>query len=95
MALMLLLAACQQSASESPGASGAAEPSVELPPQVLRVDLGGEPPTLDPTQATDSQSIQVLRSITHPLAYFDSDLNIVEGLAGWEISEDGLTVTFT
>lgn len=95
MALMLLLAACQQSATTSPGESGAAEPSVELPPQVLRVDLGGEPPSLDPTQATDSQSIQVLRSITHPLAYFDADLNIVEGLASWEISEDGLTVTFT
>jgi oligopeptide transport system substrate-binding protein len=95
MALMLLLAACQQSATTSPGESGAAEPSVELPPQVLRVDLGGEPPTLDPNQATDSQSIQVLRSITHPLAYFDADLNIVPGLADWEISEDGLTVTFT
>lgn len=95
MALMLLLAACQQSASSSPGESGAAQPSVELPPQVLRVDLGGEPPTLDPTQATDSQSIQVLRSITHPLVYFDADLNIVPGLADWEVSDDGLTVTFT
>lgn len=95
MALMLLLAACQQSASESPTGSGAGAPSEELPPQVLRVDLGGEPPTLDPTLATDSQSIQVLRSITHPLAYFDGDLNIVDGLASWEISADGLTVTFT
>ena len=95
MALMLLLAACQQSASESPTGSGAGEPSEALPPQVLRVDLGGEPPTLDPTLATDSQSIQVLRSITHPLAYFDGDLNIVDGLASWVISDDGLTVTFT
>jgi len=95
MALMLLLAACQQSASESPSGSGSGAPSQELPPQVLRVDLGGEPPTLDPTLATDSQSIQVLRSITHPLAYFDGDLNIVDGLASWEISADGLTVTFT
>ncbi len=95
MALMLLLAACQQSASESPTGSGAGAPSEELPPQVLRVDLGGEPPTLDPTLATDSQSIQVLRSITHPLAYFDGDLNIVDGLASWVISADGLTVTFT
>ena len=95
MALMLLLAACQQSASETPGGSGSGAPSEALPPQVLRVDLGGEPPTLDPTLATDSQSIQVLRSITHPLAYFDGDLNIVDGLASWEISADGLTVTFT
>jgi oligopeptide transport system substrate-binding protein len=93
--LMLLLAACQPSASESPSASDGAGASVDLPPQVLRVDLGGEPPTLDPTQATDSQSIQVLRSITYPLAYFDDDLNIVPGLADWEISADGKTVTFT
>lgn len=93
--LMLLLAACQPSASESPSASDGAGASVDLPPQVLRVDLGGEPPTLDPTQATDSQSIQVLRSITYPLAYFDADLNIVPGLADWEISADGKTVTFT
>ena len=95
MALMLLIAACVQSETQSPSQSESAAPSVELPPQVLRVDLGGEPPTLDPTQATDSQSIQVLRSITHPLAYFDADLNIVEGLASWEISADGMTVTFT
>ncbi len=96
VALMLLLAACQPSASgESPSESEGAGASVDLPPQVLRVDLGGEPPTLDPTQATDSQSIQVLRSITHPLAYFDADLNIVPGLADWEISADGKTVTFT
>jgi oligopeptide transport system substrate-binding protein len=95
VALMLLLAACQPSASESPSASEGAGASVELPPQVLRVDIGGEPPTLDPTQATDSASIQVLRSISHPLAYFDADLNIVPGLADWVISEDGKTVTFT
>ena len=95
MALMLLLAACTQSASQSPSGSGSGAPSQELPPQVLRVDLGGEPPTLDPTQATDSQSIQVLRSITYPLAYFDADLNIVPGLASsWDISEDGMTITF-
>ncbi len=95
VALMLLLAACQPSASESPSESGTAAASADLPPQVLRVDIGGEPPTLDPTQATDSASIQVLRSITHPLAYFDADLNIVPGLADWEISADGQTVTFT
>lgn len=95
MALMLLVAACSPSESESPSQSESAAPSEELPPQVLRVDLGGEPPTLDPTQATDSQSIQVLRSITYPLAYFDGDLNIVPGLADWTISEDGMTVTFT
>lgn len=95
MALMLLLAACQASASVSPGESGA--PASEAPdvPQVLRTALGTEPPSLDPNVATDSESIQVLRSITYPLVYFDVELNVVDGMASYEISEDGQTITFT
>ena len=103
-ALALVLAACGTPAgttSEEPegsepaaaatdegGGTGSAE-------QVLRVDIGLEPPTLDPHQATDSASIQVLRSITHPLAYFDEELAVVPGLAeSWDISEDGTEITF-
>ena len=94
MALMLLLAACQQSASESPTESGAGGPSVEPAEQVLHV-ASTEPPSLDPTQASDSASITVLRSITYPLIYFDADLNIVPGLAAsWDITDEGQTVTF-
>jgi len=98
--LGLVLAACTgggTTPSPAGSADGSAAPTdggdVE---QVLRVDLGGEPPTLDPTQATDSQSINVLRSITRPLAYFDESLQVVPGLAEeWEISDDGQTITFT
>jgi oligopeptide transport system substrate-binding protein len=95
LALIMLLAACQPSASESPGASETGEAS-EAPavPQVLRVPLGTEPPSLDPNTATDSESIQVLRSITYPLVYFDENLNIVDGMASYEVSEDGQTITF-
>jgi oligopeptide transport system substrate-binding protein len=69
--LGLVLAACSGGGTTpSPSGSGdtSSAPSANDAEQVLRVDLGGEPPTLDPTQATDSQSINVLRSITRPLA---------------------------
>ncbi|MEO6058592.1 MAG: peptide ABC transporter substrate-binding protein [Candidatus Limnocylindria bacterium] len=63
--------------------------------QVLRVDIGNEPPSLDPTQATDSASIQVLRSTTFPLAYFDEDLSITPGIAeDWDVSADGTEIIF-
>ena len=97
--LGLVLAACSGGGTTpSPSGSGdtSSAPSANDAEQVLRVDLGGEPPTLDPTQATDSQSINVLRCITRPLAYFDENLEVVPGLAeGWEISDDGQQITFT
>jgi oligopeptide transport system substrate-binding protein len=96
LALILLLAACQPSASESPDGSaspGASEPLAAE--QVLRVNVGGEPGTLDPNLAENSEEIQVLRSITYPLVYFDQDLNVVDGLASYEISDDGTVLTFT
>src|SRR3990170_1455749 len=97
VALGLVLAACPPPGA-TPEPSGSAQPSVsQAPPaeQVLRVDIGNEPPSLDPTQATDSASIQVLRSTTYPLAYFDGDLNVVPGLADdWDVSADGTEITF-
>jgi len=83
MALMLLLAACQASASVSPGESEPAASEAPAVPQVLRTALGTEPPSLDPNVATDSESIQVLRSITYPLVYFDVELNVVDGMASY------------
>ena len=96
LVLMLLLAACQPSASESP--SGSEAPASEAPAaeQVLRVVLGTEPPSLDPNIATDSESVNVLRQITHPLLYFDADLGLAPGIAELpEISADGMTLTYT
>ena len=83
-------AAPSESASESP--SGPANLAAD---QVLRWDLGGEPPTLDPNMAQDSTSIEVLRAISRPLTYFDKDLNVVPALAkSWDISADAKTITF-
>ena len=63
--------------------------------QVLKIDLGQEPPTLDPNKAQDSTSIAVLHAITRPLVYFDKDLKIVDELAeSHEVSADAKTLTF-
>ena len=98
VALMIVLAACgtnnNQGGSQTPAGSQSTAPSAGGP-QVLHVDMGGEPPSQDPTQATDSQSITVLRNTTATLVYFDKNLNVIPWLASsWDISTDGQTITF-
>ncbi len=105
----LVFAACGTAATPSPSssesaaatesASAAASESPSGPAlaadQVLRWDLGGEPPTLDPNMAQDSTSIEIMRALSRPLTYFDKDLNIVPQLASsWDFSADKKTVTF-
>jgi len=86
--------------STEPGASAAPAtpaPSVSdmADEQILRIDLGNEPPTLDPTQAQDSTSIAVLHAISRPLVYLDKDLKAVPAIAeSWDVSADGKTITF-
>ncbi len=101
VALMIVLAACSTNnntgaSSQSTGASTAASATPALAAdQTLHVDMGGEPPTQDPTQATDSQSITVLRNTTATLVYFDKQLNVIPWLASsWDISPDGTVITF-
>jgi len=88
-------------ASTEPGASAPAE-SAPAPSesnlaadQILNVTAQGEPPTLDPNKAQDSNSITILRGLVRGLVYFDKDLKIVPGLASsWDISPDAKTLTF-
>ncbi len=102
VALSLVLAACgTPGASPTPGASGSTPASATEQPlaedQTLHL-AGGEPPTLDPTIADDSSSIQLLTSLQRPLVYFDKDLNVTVdgGLASdYKVADDGKTVTFT
>jgi oligopeptide transport system substrate-binding protein len=57
--------------------------------QILRVDISGEPPTLDPN------SITVLLALHRPLVYIDKDLKVVPALAeSYEVSADAKTFTF-
>jgi oligopeptide transport system substrate-binding protein len=106
-AVALVAVACGGAASQSPSSPGAttgpgestapsAAPTEELATeQVYRVDLGSEPPTLDPTMAQDSNSIAVLYALNRGLYYLDKDLKAVPELAtSVDISSDAKTFTF-
>jgi oligopeptide transport system substrate-binding protein len=63
--------------------------------QVLRLNVGSEPPSLDPGLATDVVSANVLNALMDPLVKLGDDLQPVPSLAAsWNVSEDGKTVTF-
>ncbi|MEE8422589.1 MAG: peptide ABC transporter substrate-binding protein [Dehalococcoidia bacterium] len=69
--------------------------------QVLKVNLGAEPDTLDPQRATDVDSITVLRNIYSTVLRIDQNLELEADLAeqiptveNGGISADGLTYTF-
>jgi oligopeptide transport system substrate-binding protein len=96
VAIGMVLAACASPGNSiAPSGSQPAASAGGNVDQVLRVNMSQEPPHLDPTQADDSISIQVLRSITSPLAYYDADLQVVPALAAsWEFSADGKTLTW-
>lgn len=62
----------------------------------LVVGVTSDPDTLFPWKATQFQSVNVLQNIYGTLTEFDQDLNVVPGLAeSWNVSDDGLTLTFT
>ena len=104
-ALAIFAAACggptatPPPASTDPGASAPAsvEPSSGLAAdQILHVDIGQEPPTLDPNKAQDASSLAVLRALHRPLVYINDKLEVVDALAeSHEISADAKTLTFT
>lgn len=84
------------------GGDESAPPSAQLAPvQELRLNLGGEPQTIDPNLAADAGSIGVIRQLYSGLLGFDENLNLVPALAkelpsraNGGISEDGLVYTF-
>ena len=88
--VVLTAAAC----GPSSGGGGAAMSSPDK--QVLRVNLGTEPSTLDPTQQQWVYEASVGRIQYEALVRAKADLSDVEGAAAssWDISSDGLTWTF-
>ncbi len=64
--------------------------------KVLRYNLGAEPPTLDPSLATDTTSVQCDELLFLGLTDFDDQtLEVIPELATeWSVSADGLTWTF-
>jgi oligopeptide transport system substrate-binding protein len=63
--------------------------------QVITINWGTEPPSLDPGLASDTTSANILLNIMDPLVKLGKDLEPVANLAeSWDVSEDGKTVTF-
>jgi oligopeptide transport system substrate-binding protein len=88
--LTLIAAGCGGDGGDE-GAEG--EPAAE---QVITVNWGTEPPSLDPGLASDTTSANILLNIMDPLVKLDEDLNAVPNAASeWQVSEDGTTYTFT
>jgi oligopeptide transport system substrate-binding protein len=106
---MLVSAACRSNddtslvTETSADAAETATPALATPDavQVLRVNLPGEPQTLDPQRATDSVSNTILQNIYSGLLRISPDLAVEADLAtevptvgNGGISQDGLTYTF-
>jgi oligopeptide transport system substrate-binding protein len=88
-AVALALAGCGGDGDEDGGAGTAAR-------QVITVNWGTEPPSLDPGLASDTTSANILNNIMDPLVELGDDLEPVPTLAeSWELSDGGKTVTFT
>ncbi len=57
---------------------------------------GGDPPTMDPHLSGDATSAEYVVEVYSGLMAYDNDLNLIPDVAeSYEISEDGLTYTFT
>lgn len=94
---LVLLAGCSSSDSTSPDATGTATPTSAAPTPGgdLVIGVTSDPDTLDPWKATQFQAVNVLQNLYGTLTEFDQDLAVVPGLAtSWDVSDDGLTVTF-
>ena len=92
--LVLVAAGCGGDDDEGTADEGeAGAPAVE---QVITVNWGTEPPSLDPGLASDTTSANILYNIMERVVQLDEDLNPQPAAAeSWEVSEDGTTVTLT
>jgi len=78
------------------GSTTSEEGGTESAEQVITVNWGTEPPSMDPGLASDVTSANILLNIMDPLVKLDDDLKPVPAAAeSVETSEDGKTVTYT
>ena len=98
LSLAIFAAACSGNGDSSEGSRSEFEPDAA---QVLNVNLGGEPQTLDPQRAVDALSVSVIQNLFSGLLQIGPDLELVPDVAAevptvenGGISDDGLTYTF-
>ncbi|MDQ3822045.1 MAG: peptide ABC transporter substrate-binding protein [Actinomycetota bacterium] len=94
---VLALAAAGCGGDDEDGAAGTTTgEAAAAAEQVITVNWGAEPPSLDPGLATDVTSAQIILNIMDPLVKLGDDLEpVASAAASWETSQDGKTVTFT
>jgi oligopeptide transport system substrate-binding protein len=94
--LALVAAGCggdDESSSGTGATTGAG--GAEAANQVITVNWGTEPPSLDPGLATDTTSSNILLNIMDPLVKLGDDLQPVGSAAeSFKTSDDGKTVTY-
>jgi oligopeptide transport system substrate-binding protein len=90
------LAAAGCGGGEDEGAGGGTGTGGAAAEQAITLAWGAEPPSLDPGRATDTTSSNVLLAIMDPLVKLNPETNEAEpALAeSWDVSEDGITVTY-
>lgn len=94
----LVLAACPDSAA-TPGSDGdstGGDTAMADGLVTLNLNAGTEPPTLDPSLATDSTSIDILNEMFLALTGLNPDTQaaVPQLATDWSASDDGLTWTF-
>lgn len=78
----------------SSGPSGTAD-ALLAGDQVLRINMGQEPPSLDPDLAADVVSANIINNVFEGLLRLEPSGEVSPGAAErWEVSSDGLTYTF-
>ncbi len=92
--IVLVLSACQGSASESPGGSGQPQPSSDATGGTFRYGIAGSPDSLNPGLALFTEAFTLFELVYDTPISIDPDGTFVPELAtDWEISDDGLTYT--
>lgn len=96
--VLLINAACQRASDNVPSSASAEEVTDQKPPaygDTIVEGTIGEPSILIPMLAGDSASHAVAGLIFNGLVKYDKDLTITGDLAeSWDISKDGLVITF-
>ena len=91
----LFVAATAAFAAGCGGDDGAGGDGGGVIDQVITINWGTEPPSLDPGLATDTTSSDVLLNIMDPLVKLGENLEPVPSLAqSWDVTNGGKTVTF-
>lgn len=92
----LLLAGLAACSSSTPSESETAAPSAAAEKNELVKALAVDPDGLDPQRTTAASTFQITNNIYEPLLTVTDQGELTGALAdSWEVSEDGLTLTFT